>query len=645
MASRNLAQLEAQQQSERNVRIRRLVDEELPCPQAHRVHSNFTVKPKAESLVIPTTNSGHPQWLPLTNLDRVVNPTFVSVIFFYENVLQKDSRGYERAFQNVTTLLKNSLAKVLVEFYPLAGRLVLKEDVVVDLQCNDAGAIFIESSAKFKLLQMGGPQPMPMLSGMDVLDNVVKMGSACPLYIPDDVNPEIPVCVINVTKFLCGSIAVAANWHHMVADGFSGCHFMRSWAQIANGQELSLLPSHGRHLLKPRSPLNSSLVVHSGNYGSRPKMEPIPEVPVSHLHPSTALPSPKVDPILKVPVLRNGDPSPLNSSSTVVHDGTIDTMAEHEVCLTIDASAAPPSPKVNPIPVPVGNPHFDRSSALPSPKVDPIQVPVRNPDHPPRSPVLVKPFILTKDTIQMLKENVNQNREVVNTDISSSNKRPFTTTETLSAELWKLITKARVPDEEEIRRDRSRFFMFVDGRKRLGLPQGYFGNVVCSACAESTQDEILRRPISYAAGLISSATRAIDSEYFRSLIDWVEERRITSLTNNGACQSEHVNSTGFDVAATFWIFFPLYEINFGWGKPALSVRNAPPRKSIDGISVMPSPDGKGNMVALLNLHKDRMEKLERDPAFRETAQPLRRKTAGPHLELKVLGDSVLANHD
>ncbi|CAM6128176.1 unnamed protein product [Calypogeia fissa] len=539
--------------SERRSRVRSLRHDESSgqpsCSHQRRVRAKVTVKPKFEILVVPATKTDHPAWLPLSNLDRIVNPTFVSVIFFYENALSDSNLGDGRkTFQGLTTSLKDSLAKVLVEFYPLAGRLTLTEEGLVDLQCNDAGAIFLESSIDCELSQLGGPQPMPTLSGMDIMNNFASVGSGL-LYIPDQVNTQIPVLVINVTKFTCGSIAVAVNWHHTVADGFSGCHFIRSWAQIATGQELSLLPSHDRHLLKPRSPLDSSLV-HNGNYGTLRKVEPIQQFPVQTRDPQAPLPY----------------------------------------------------------------------------------------------PVTVKPFILTKNTVQRLKEKVNSNIEIgcsnsinTNTNRNNGTKRPFTSTETVSAKLWKLITKARsssptaaaVADSNEdlAHGERSRFFMFVDGRKRLGLPEGYFGNVVCSACAESSRDDLLRRPLAYAASLISNAHRAINDEYFRSLIDWVEETGLTPSTKS--CQSEHLNSTGFDVAATFWSF-PLYEINFGWGKPVLSVRNAPPRKLIDGIAMMPGPDRKGNMVALLNLHADSMDKLQKDPEFIETAEPL-------HLENYGLG--------
>jgi shikimate O-hydroxycinnamoyltransferase len=58
-----------------------------------------------------------------------------------------------------------------------------------------------------------------------------------------------------MTRFKCGGITLACNWAHPVADGFSGFHFMKSWAELARGEELSLLPVHDRALLKPRKPL------------------------------------------------------------------------------------------------------------------------------------------------------------------------------------------------------------------------------------------------------------------------------------------------------------------------------------------------------------------------------------------------------
>jgi shikimate O-hydroxycinnamoyltransferase len=444
------------------------------------------VRPTSKSLVVPSVRT-EDHWLSLSNLDRVVNPTFSSVILFYNNVVTS-----EKSFQHFTGSLKESLAKTLVHFYPLAGRLALGEDGLVDLHCNDEGALFFEASVESDLATIGGPKPMPEISGMDV----ARLGPG-PTYIPDQLR-TMPPLVIMVTRFTCGSIAVAINWHHSVADGSSGCHFVKSWSEMATKNEISVLPNHDRTLLKPRNPPNASLV---------------------------------------------------NGYST------------NNVEKLLDRSTV--------------------QSDLPT------------------TPATLNSFQIDKSKVLELKAKV----------ISEDQEhQQFSSVESVSGHLWRQMTKARA---EAGQRDSStRFFMFVDGRKKLGLPAGYFGNVVCSACAVASEDDILSKPVSYAASLIRAATRSISADYFQSLIDWVE------IQGTRPSKSEHVNSLGHDVAATFWTFFPLYEVDFGWGKPNLAARNSPPRPLIDGIAVMPGSDGPGTMVALVNLHADRLERISRQSSFK-----------------------------
>ncbi|BBN12820.1 hypothetical protein MPTK1_5g23180 [Marchantia polymorpha subsp. ruderalis] len=442
------------------------------------------------------------EWLPLSNLDRVVTPTFSSVIHFYDGAVSE-----ARSFECVVGGLKKSLSEALVYFFPLAGRLELRDDGLVDLHCNDAGAVFIEMSLGVELAEVGGAQTMDSLSGLES----ARLGRG-PLYMPDQLM-DMPTLVVQVTRFKCGAVAVATSWHHTIADGSSGCHFIQAWSEIATGAGISLIPNHNRQLLAPRDPPNPSLVQ---GYSTKSAHN-------------------------------------LNKVSS-----------DREVLKTFGGSQEPP---------------------------------------------VINMFHLDKDTVQELKNAANE-------ELGEENVRKFTSAEGISALLWQSMTRARTEssthDDDDYPRQNqevTRFFMFVDGRKKLNMPKGYFGNVVCSACAVSTEDEIMNNAPSYAATLIRQACSRADGDYFKSLIDWVE------VQGSSPSKSEHVNSVGHDVAATFWTFFPLYSMEFGFGKPTFAARNSPPRPLIDGIAMMPSAKGPGNMVALLNLSADRMQRLRSDPQF------------------------------
>ncbi|KAL2643255.1 hypothetical protein R1flu_010842 [Riccia fluitans] len=464
-----------------------------------------------KSLVTPSQPTKvENEWLPLSNLDRVVTPAFSSTIHFFDGGVSTD-----RSFESVVASLKESLAEVLVHFFPLAGRLELRDDGLMNLYCNDAGAIFIQASVGVTLEELGGPQPMDALSGLEI----ARLGKG-PIYVADQLM-SMPALVVQVTQFKCGTVAVATNWHHTVADGSAGCHFIKSWSEVATGRGISLVPNHNRQLLAPR---------------------------------------------------QQPDPSLVQGYSTQSAHNLNNVMNDRGRQKSLTGSSEPP---------------------------------------------VINTFHLDKMTVQKMKDRANE-------ELGQEAVRKFTSAEGMSAILWQKMTQARRVDRESCHADvqagdgdstnriQTRFFMFVDGRKKLDMPAGYFGNVVCSACAVSTEEEILENSSVYAAGLIREACKKADADYFRSLIDWVE------VQGSNPSKSEHVNSAGHDVAATFWKFFPLYEMEFGFGKPSYAARNSPPRPLIDGIAMMPSSKGPGNMVALINLSADRMARLRKDSAFQNS---------------------------
>nr|CAD1841777.1 unnamed protein product [Ananas comosus var. bracteatus] len=106
----------------------------------------------------------------------------------------------------------------------------------------------------------------------------------------------------------------------------------------------------------------------------------------------------------------------------------------------------------------------------------------------------------------------------------------------------------------------------VNGRARLvpPAPDDYSGNLILWAFPRATAEELVRRPVSYAAGLIERAVAGLDDRYFRSFIDFastgaVEEEGLVPLVeSNLVALSPHV-----DVYS--WNRFPLKAMDFGGG--------------------------------------------------------------------------------
>ena len=75
----------------------------------------------------------HALWL--SNLDLMTTSAHITNVYFYRN------NGAANFFDNA--VLKAALAKVLVPFYPLAGRLRCNKDGRLEINCNSEGVRFV----------------------------------------------------------------------------------------------------------------------------------------------------------------------------------------------------------------------------------------------------------------------------------------------------------------------------------------------------------------------------------------------------------------------------------------------------------------------------------------------------------------------
>ncbi|KAL3675443.1 hypothetical protein R1sor_025391 [Riccia sorocarpa] len=195
-----------------------------------------------------------PEWIEWSLLDlyatNLATRAFSSFVFLY-----KPEPGAANA-ENILPLdrLIESLSRALKLFYPFAGRLLTDESGRTRAFCNSQGAVFIHKrycGIVSDLIDEDDFQPNDYISGL------------C------DVQPEVlisepsglPTLIIQVTDFQCGTRCLSTTYSHLLADGFSGTHFLASWAQISRGESVSLMPVHDRSLLMPRK---SSAVLDGG---------------------------------------------------------------------------------------------------------------------------------------------------------------------------------------------------------------------------------------------------------------------------------------------------------------------------------------------------------------------------------------------
>jgi hypothetical protein len=148
---------------------------------------------KKTSLVRPVSPSpAKDTTIPLTVVDRISIGIFTPAILLYSE--PEDGHHHQRDFPAAVRKLEESLAEVLVEFYPLAGRLVKGAQGLPEVRCDDAGAIFTEAVAEETFEEAGGMDALPRVTGMDA----TGLGDK-PRYSIQQ-HDELPILVVQVSK-------------------------------------------------------------------------------------------------------------------------------------------------------------------------------------------------------------------------------------------------------------------------------------------------------------------------------------------------------------------------------------------------------------------------------------------------------------
>ncbi|KAK6126623.1 hypothetical protein DH2020_039633 [Rehmannia glutinosa] len=191
---------------------------------------------KSSCLVQPSEPTWH-GYMPLTESDQTGVVTHVPTIYFY-----KPSQDWLTPHDTIFATLKTSLSKVLVHFYPLAGRLRWLDGARLELDCNAKGVQLIDARSESKLDDLGDFTPSP-----DFHDLIPQINYLAPIE-------EIPMLSVQLTKFQCGGITLSYTISHAVVDGQSALHFISEWARLARHEPLAAPPFLDRKLLRAGDP-------------------------------------------------------------------------------------------------------------------------------------------------------------------------------------------------------------------------------------------------------------------------------------------------------------------------------------------------------------------------------------------------------
>ncbi|CAK7337220.1 unnamed protein product [Dovyalis caffra] len=170
----------------------------------------------------------------LSNLD-LIHPRF-----YAPTLLLYSPNGSSNFFE--AKALKEALRKVLVPFYPAAGRLARDENGRIEINCNGEGVVFVEAETDSTTAELGDFVPGTEIQQLYPIVDTSGDISSCPLI------------VIQVTKFKCGKVCLGLGWHHTLVDGAAALHFLDTWTALARSLPITIPPFIDRTILRCQIP-------------------------------------------------------------------------------------------------------------------------------------------------------------------------------------------------------------------------------------------------------------------------------------------------------------------------------------------------------------------------------------------------------
>ncbi|KAI4342073.1 hypothetical protein MLD38_026732 [Melastoma candidum] len=196
--------------------------------------SLFRVRRREPQIIHPASPTTR-EYLNLSDLDSRFPPRLhIQILLVYRSNPEKTV--------DPATVGGDSLARTLVSYYPLAGRI---RDQKLEVECNREGVFFVEADADFSVEEIAdephssAPYYGELIHNVPGSEGIIR----CPLLL------------VQVTRLKCGGFTVGVRASHVLMDGSGKGQFLKALVEMARGVAApSVLPVWKRELLSARDP-------------------------------------------------------------------------------------------------------------------------------------------------------------------------------------------------------------------------------------------------------------------------------------------------------------------------------------------------------------------------------------------------------
>ncbi|XP_078166245.1 putrescine hydroxycinnamoyltransferase 1-like [Carex rostrata] len=186
-----------------------------------------------QSTIVTPSDQTPKHKIYLSNLDIVADRSYTPTFYVYPSSGMKDLFPIE--------VFKAALAKALVVFYPLSGRLSRDPQTGrPEIDCTGEGVNFLTEDLDATVEDFKDFKPSAEMRKMLV-------------PVVNSADPPCIIMAIQMTRLRCGDIIIGFANHHYIIDGHSAVLFIKTLSAFARGNKSTIPTPFFDHSLLPKS--------------------------------------------------------------------------------------------------------------------------------------------------------------------------------------------------------------------------------------------------------------------------------------------------------------------------------------------------------------------------------------------------------